>query len=175
MILLWKGTHAHSKVGVNDFCTAQEKRKEKLTQSQNQSSTVDDTRDRQWKCFIFSWTPFGKVCVAIYWILLHGHCKIYSHKAKISKPPYFLSSLNHCTLLYSSDCLNSLIRAAQVPCKVSGYPHCSPLELHTTTPEAVLIFDIYPSYFTYFRAMQAYYTLFSVKFKAGRNTQIQYS
>lgn len=79
-----------------------------------------------WKCYIFSWTPFCNVCVTIYWILLHGHCRTYSHEAKISKSPYFLSSLSHYTLLYSSDCQNSLIRAVQVPWKVSGYPHYPP-------------------------------------------------
>lgn len=34
--------NAYSIVGVNDFCTAQDKTKEKLTQSQNQSTTVDE-------------------------------------------------------------------------------------------------------------------------------------
>lgn len=35
--------NAHSVVRINGFCTAQEKRREKLTQSQNQSNSVDDT------------------------------------------------------------------------------------------------------------------------------------
>lgn len=67
---------------------------------------------------IFSWTLLSNVLVAIYWILLHGHCRTYSHGAKISEPPYFLSSLNPCTSLYSSDCQDSLKRAVQVPWKV---------------------------------------------------------